>query len=131
MELAPAHPMPTAEALGRLARARDSEAWSAILHNHGVSILRLAHRITADSSLSEDVCQETLLQIRANAGNFRPPQPPSDPEAAARGWVMCIAYRTALRMQRTRQRITQNEEQTPVAECAPWLPERDTLLTVE
>ena len=60
--------MDTSTALQRLGQSRDPEAWRAILDAHGMAILNLARRITGDAALAEDVCQETLLQIRADAG---------------------------------------------------------------
>ncbi|HLX63946.1 MAG TPA: sigma-70 family RNA polymerase sigma factor [Planctomycetota bacterium] len=126
-------PMSTAEALRRLALQRDSQAWSAILHNHGVGILRVAQRITGDRSLCEDVCQETLLQIRAHARNFRPPANAGEADAAARGWVMCIAYRTAVSMLRCTNRRNQNEEQAQLEKRMRGAAENasDSLLTAE
>lgn len=121
----------TAEALRRLAVRRDSEAWSAILHNHGVAILRLAQRLTGDKSLCDDVCQETLLQIRTHAGRFRPPERAQEVEAAARGWVMCIAYRTAVGMLRVSVRRSQNEAQARREQAAQSNTELDSLLTSE
>ena len=101
--------MGSAEALARLARGRDGEAWSALLQHHGMAIWRMAQRITGDSSLCDDVCQETLLQIREHAAQFKSPTAQREADAAARGWIMCIAYRTALGMIRLRQRRSQKE----------------------
>lgn len=121
----------TTEALQRLAFGRDGEAWSAILQRHGPAIYRVAFRITNDRALCEDVCQETLLQIRAHAGRFTPPAAAHEAEAAARGWVMCIAYRTAVGMLRVRSRRSRNEEQAGMEQLA-LLPEaQDPALSSE
>ena len=101
-------PMGTVEALRRLAACRDDDAWSAILLKHGRGILRLAERI-GGAALADDACQETLLQIRAHAAQFSLPPGVRDAEGAARGWVMCIAYRTAVGMLRLDQRRGHNE----------------------
>jgi RNA polymerase sigma-70 factor (ECF subfamily) len=98
----------TPEALRRLAEARDPEAWAALLQRHGPEMLRLAQRITNDAALAEDVCQETLLQIRRYAGRFRPPSD-RDSQAAARTWIMRITYHVALRLLRTRRRTARRE----------------------
>lgn len=101
--------MSTPEALSRLATRRDPQAWAAILERHGASILGAAQRITGDRALCDDVCQETLLQIRENAGHFTPPAPPQDAEASARGWIMRIACCTAFRVLRIRDRSERRE----------------------
>jgi len=100
--------MGTPEALRRLAQTRDPEAWAALLHRHGPEMLRLAQRITNDPGLAEDVCQETLLQIRQHAGKFRPP-PAEQAPLAARTWIMRIAYHVALKLLRTRRRAAARE----------------------
>lgn len=102
--------MLTVEALRRIAICRDDQAWTAILNNHGRRILRLAERMVG-KALADDVCQETLLQIRAHAGKFSLPPGVADAEGAARGWVMCIAYRTALGMLRVNQRRSHREQE--------------------
>ena len=106
--------MSTSSALHRLAVGRDGAAWTAILECHGMDILQLAQRITGDKALSDDICQETLLQIREYAGRFRPLANPAETETAAKGWIMCIAYRSALGMLRQRRRRNQNEAQARI-----------------
>jgi RNA polymerase sigma-70 factor (ECF subfamily) len=121
----------TTEALRRLALGRDGDAWSAILQRHGAAVLGLAQRITGDRALCEDVCQETLLQIRAHAGSFAPPAVVRDAEAAAKGWVMSIAYRTAIHMLRVRSRRIRNEAHAGRRQLSQLPTERDPLLTAE
>lgn len=95
----------TAEALGRLARARDGEAWGVLLERHGPAVDRVCRRILGDETLAEDACQETWLQVRALAGRFRVRGGDvSAHEAGARGWVLAIAANVALHMQRKRRR---------------------------
>jgi len=115
----------SSEALARLARERDPQAWSALIDRHGAAILRAAGRVTNDAALREDICQETLLQIRAHAGDFRPhpfstakpghPHPSQNSEVFARAWVMRIACCTALKMIRTRARSAERETKLPPA----------------
>lgn len=108
----------SSEALARLARERDPQAWSALIGRHGAAILRAAGRVTNDAALREDICQETLLQIRAHAGDFHPPgypHPSQDSEVFARAWVMRIACCTALKMIRTRARSAERETKLPPA----------------
>lgn len=107
-----AEPMDTLSALRRLAASQDPEAWSAILETHGPGILNVARRITGDDALAEDVCQESLLQIRAHAGQYRPVGGPTEQEATARGWIMRVACFTAFKMLRARERAQRREALT-------------------
>lgn len=102
----------TAEALRRLSATRDRDAWVWILHRHGADILSAARRILDDEALAEDACQETLLQIRDRAGQFRGAEP--DQDASAHNWILRIACNTALHLLRQRRRA-QNRENTSVA----------------
>src|SRR5687768_15801406 len=92
----------SATALRRLAAGRDAESWAVILKLHGTDILNTTRRILGDAALAEDACQETLLQIRDRAGQFRGNGP--DADASARNWIMRIACNTALHMLRQRKR---------------------------
>lgn len=101
----------TAEALGRLARARDGEAWGVLLERHGPAVDRVCRRILGDETLAEDACQETWLQVRALAGRFRVRGGDvSAHEAAARGWVLAIAANVALHMLRKRRRDRKRDD---------------------
>lgn len=91
------------------------EAWAWILHAHGAAILTAAQRILLDEALAEDACQETLLQIRDRAAQFKGAGPNED--AAARNWIMRIACNTALHLLRQRRRARRREE-LQVRECA-------------
>ncbi|MCZ7648411.1 MAG: hypothetical protein M5U26_24655 [Planctomycetota bacterium] len=79
--------MNSAEALKRLARQRDLEAWTVLLERHGAAIQRVSRRILGDDALAEDACQETLLQLRDRAGAFTPrpsmPRPPRQAGSSA------------------------------------------------
>ena len=98
----------TVEALRRLAHSRDPEAWASLLEDHGTEILRVTQRILHDPDLAEDACQETLLQLRDLAGQFRPGG--EDPEKAARIWIQRIACHTALHMLRKLRSARRREE---------------------
>jgi RNA polymerase sigma-70 factor (ECF subfamily) len=110
-------PANTADALRRLAIGPDEGAWTTVLHLHGGEILRATHRILGDPMSAEDACQETLLQIRDRAGQFRGRT--DDADATARNWIMRIACNTALHMLRQRSRAKKREQnvarQAPVA----------------
>jgi RNA polymerase sigma-70 factor (ECF subfamily) len=92
----------TAHALRQLAVGRDAESWALVLRLHGADILSATRRILGDAALAEDACQETLLQIRDRAGQFRASGAHED--TAARNWIMRIACNTALHMLRQRKR---------------------------
>jgi RNA polymerase sigma-70 factor, ECF subfamily len=90
-----------AEALALLARSRDNDAWAFLLEQVGADIERLAARLTWDTALSQDVVQDTLLQIRDHAGRFKPIG--EDANASARRWIMRVTANTSLTMLRTRR----------------------------
>ena len=104
---APAMTLPVA--LQRLTQQRDPQAWEALLLHSGEDILRISRRILGDAALAEDACQETLLQIRAHAGVFKPPVSQKEAQQAARVWIMRIASNIALRMGRGRIRNQKRE----------------------
>ena len=122
-------PLSTADALRRLAKGPDDHAWSTVLNRHGVDILRATRRILGDPMSAEDACQETLLQVRDRAGQFRGPasriDAPHAPDATARNWIMRIACNTALHMLRQRKRSKLREQnvarETPTVIDAPEL----------
>ena len=93
--------MTTVDALARLAQQRDPQAWSVLLQLHGAAIQRVSRRILGEAALADDACQETLLQLRDQAGRFAAPA--SNAEAAARSWIMRVSCHTALRMLRKRK----------------------------
>ena len=104
---APAMTLPVA--LQRLTQQRDPQAWEALLLHSGGDIFRISRRILGDAALAEDACQETLLQIRAHAGVFKPPVSQKEAQQAARVWIMRIAANIALRMGRGRIRNQKRE----------------------
>jgi RNA polymerase sigma factor (sigma-70 family) len=112
------HPIrTTCEALQLLAIRRDGNAWAFLIERHGPAILRVAARVSADAALCEDICQETLLQLREHAGRFVPQacSAPDEAEALARAWIMRIACCTALKLLRTRSRSTKHEVRAATA----------------
>ncbi|MCW8130563.1 MAG: sigma-70 family RNA polymerase sigma factor [Planctomycetota bacterium] len=98
----------TVEALARLARQRDPQAWEELLRLHGAQIHRVCLRILGDEALAEDACQETLLQLRDRAGLFKAGA--EHPEAAARSWIMRVACNAALQMLRRRKAVRHRED---------------------
>jgi RNA polymerase sigma-70 factor, ECF subfamily len=101
----------SALALRRLAAGRDAESWAVILKLHGSDILSTTRRILGDAALAEDACQETLLQVRDRAGQFKGNG--LDADASARNWIMRIACNTALHMLRQRKRAHKRDTNNP------------------
>ena len=106
-------PRGLADALGILEIDRDPEAWAFVLTAMGSECMRIAFAITGDAGLADDVVQETLLQVRDDAGQFRARS--ADPNADARGWIARICTHTALQLLRQRSR-SQAREQRHVVE---------------
>ncbi len=107
----------TVKALAQLARTRDPDAWGYLLQQHGFSMLQVAGRITGDVALAEDVCQETLLQLRDFAGKFKPRE--SDPEGSARAWILHVTCNTALKLKRSRQRAQHHHSEAAQMQTDP------------
>src|SRR3954468_1658854 len=90
----PAAATPTADALVRLGRGRDADAWNEIVERHGAAMYRSCFAVVRDEHLAADACQEAFLQVRDGAGRFRPRG--DEVEAAARGWLLRVATSSAL-----------------------------------
>jgi RNA polymerase sigma-70 factor (ECF subfamily) len=104
-----------ADALERLAAARDNQAWSYVIHHAGADIERVAARVAGESDLATDAVQETLLQIRDYAGSFRRGADEVDPDAAARRWIVRVAVNTTCKLIRTRVRLRARHRQAAEA----------------
>ncbi len=99
-----------AEALGVLATRRDSKAWEFVINAMGAECVRIAAAITGDPALADDVVQETLLQVRDDARQFRPRTANAD--ADARGWIARVCTNTALQFLRRQARRSAIELRT-------------------
>src|SRR5688572_22622273 len=97
-----------ADALYRLAGGRDADAWGSLLSLAGADIARLSRRLTGDSALADDAIQETLLQVRDCAKNFRTQD--ADADCAARRWILRVAANTSLHLLRSRRRERNRDE---------------------
>lgn len=120
-----AHPLPIHEALARLAKRADPEAWSAILAGAGEDLRRQVARLAGCGHLADDAVQEALLQVRDHAGDFVPE--PADPEGSARRWLMTIAIHAALSLRRSDVRRRAREQLAATAPVAvtEWEPGMD------
>jgi RNA polymerase sigma-70 factor (ECF subfamily) len=99
---------PTACALERLGRDRDREAWAYLVQAHGDAIHRLMRRLLSDPTWVDDACQQAFLAIREGARRFRPAV--DGTEAAARGWIMRVAYTAGLQLARSHRRHRRHEQ---------------------
>lgn len=96
-----------AQALATLAKWPDPDAWSLVLERVGEAMENLARRLAGDSELARDAVQEALLQIRDHAGSFRAPE--SEPDRAARSWILRVTAHTAITLQRKKMRRQRHE----------------------
>jgi RNA polymerase sigma-70 factor, ECF subfamily len=84
-------------ALRRLAEQRDADAWATVLNIAGSRMYHVANRVLNDREHAEDAVQESLLQIREYAGNFRPG---NRDEGAALAWVLRVTTLSAMHLLR-------------------------------
>ncbi|MBA2480906.1 MAG: sigma-70 family RNA polymerase sigma factor [Planctomycetes bacterium] len=96
------HDRGPASALARLSRSRDARAWSDLLESCGADIQSVARRLAGSAALADDAVQETLLQLRDQAGKFATTD--ADPDEAARRWILRVTANTSLQLLRSRRR---------------------------
>lgn len=77
-----------------MATPADGDELRALVDEHARAIYRVARAIVRDSSLAEDVVQETIVKAWRNFDSFRG-------EGSRRGWVLQIAHNTAVSTLRT------------------------------
>jgi len=70
-------------------RSESTLPFAAIVDEHGPAVYRLAKSVVRDSSLADDVTQETFIQVWKHLGEFRG-------DGSLRGWVLRIAHNQAV-----------------------------------
>ena len=94
----------------------DNEADPEDLHKlvveHGDAIYRLALSVVRDTSLAEDIAQETLVKAWLALPSFRG-------ESSLRSWVLRIAHNTAISTLRSRKAVVVDPIEMPEAETRP------------
>lgn len=95
-------------ALALLARDRDAAAWEVVVRQAGPACWRCCLAVCGDEAAAADALQETFLQIRDDAGQFRPRG--GDGEGDAMRWLKRIATTTSLQLLRGRRRATQRDQ---------------------
>ncbi|MBA2482238.1 MAG: RNA polymerase sigma factor [Planctomycetes bacterium] len=91
-----------ADILARLALDPKGEAWQHLFDLVGFDIALITRQYASKHFLHEDAIQETLLQVRRDAKQFK--SGAGNPDAAARRWIVTIAVNTSLDLIRTRKR---------------------------
>lgn len=107
----------TSGGLGRRAKTEggdDPEELHNLVVEHGDAIYRLALSVVRDSSLAEDIAQETLVKAWLALPTFRA-------DASMRSWVLRIAHNTAISTVRRRRAVVMDPMDFPEE---PTLPDR-------
>ena len=107
----PIRPAPEARARGgadldgllTLVGRRDQAAFETVYDRVGAPVFGLIRRVLRDSAQSEEVAQETLLEVWRTAERFDPGRGP------ALTWVMTIAHRRAVDRVRSEAAAAQRE----------------------
>lgn len=76
--------------LARIAAA-DAPAWEELVRRHTDAVYSLSVRMLGRCPEAEDAVQETFLRVRKSAHTFQP-------DGNARGWILKIACREAMKM---------------------------------
>lgn len=86
----------TDTALVSLARDGNSDAFRALVEQHGRAVFRVAHRMTGNAQDAEDVVQETFLKAYRQIGRF-------ESRANFSTWLHRIAVNCSIDLIRTRR----------------------------
>lgn len=107
----------TAAALTGLVGRQRELAWDRLVSSHGPDVWRLISSRSRDAHEAEDAYQEFWLRLPAAATGFVPDG--SDPERAARAWLMRVAYTTAIDHLRRRRAATRRDVRSDCEAEAP------------
>lgn len=97
---------------GEAKKDGDPEELHKLVVEHGDAIYRLALSVVRDSSLAEDIAQETLVKAWLALPSFRG-------DSSLRSWVLRIAHNTAVSTLRTRRAVVIDPHDLPERETRP------------
>ncbi len=92
-----------AELVTRFVERQEQLALEALLRRHGAMGLGRCRRILRDNTDAEDAFQATFIVLARRAGSIQP-------RSKVGNWLYGVAYRTAMRLRRDRQRHEQKRE---------------------
>ncbi len=101
--------------------AGDESALARLYESHGSAALRVAYRVTRETSLAEDAVQEAFLELWRSAAAFDPAR------ASVRSWLCVLAHRRAVDIVRREARRRATDEQ-PVVEPDSYTAEELVIL---
>jgi RNA polymerase sigma-70 factor, ECF subfamily len=84
------HPQPTDQELMQRIVLQDQQAFHAIYQLYGKAIYSLAYRIMQDTTLAEEVTQDTLLKVWQQKAQWNPAK------GALKSWLLAITHYTAI-----------------------------------
>ncbi len=109
--------------LERFVRARDEDAFEAILRRHGPMVLDVCRATLGNDADADDAFQATFLVLAARAGTIRQ----ADTLA---GWLSGVAHRTALKARACAALRRRHEANAPARAADPDTPARGELRRV-
>ncbi len=92
-----------ADLLSRLVRTRDEDAFRALVHRHGKTVLAACRQVLTDPADADDAFQATFLVLLKKAKRLA-----ANP-APLGGWLYAVAHRVAVRGRADRHRRTARE----------------------